>query len=374
MRYRCTIMRGGTSKGVFLAAQDLPRDAPARERVILRIFGSPDRRQIDGLGGAEFLTSKVAIIGPPSRPDADVDYTFGQVGISEPRIEYGNCGNISAAVGPYAIEEGIVEATGALTTVRIHSVAMQRILLAHVPTQDGRPVYAGGFAIDGVPGTGARMAIDYSDAAGSLGRGLLPTGRVRDILHVPGLGDLEVSFVDCSNPAVILRMEALGLGGDESIAALEADPSILRRVEAIRMHAARSLGIPWDEGADANYMPMLIAVREPLDYQSFADGERIAAGDIDFAARGWANGTLHKAFGGTTGVCVSAAARVPGTVLWNAIAPERREKSEVVIGHPSGRMFNESEIEARADGQWSVKKAVMYRTARRIMDGFVYVD
>ena len=377
MKYQCVIMRAGTSKGIYLSERDLPRDAVQRDRVILRMFGSPDRRQIDGLGGAEFLTSKVAIIGPPTRPDADVDYTFGQVGITEAKIDYGTCGNISSGVGPYAIEQGLVKATGALTQVRIHNTSTGRLLIAHVPTSRGMPVTAGDFAIDGVPGTGARIAMDYSDTAGSMTGALLPTGRVRDVLEVPGfpdLGRLDVSFVDCSNPAVFLRMEALHLKGDESPLAIDADPALVARIEAIRKAAAHVMGVPWDDRhIRTQAMPMLILVREPMDYTSFTTGSPVRAEDIDFVAKVWVAGTLHKTFGGTTAICTAAAARIPGTVLWDAIAPARRNKSEVVIGHPSGRMVTDCEIDD-AGGRFTVRRAVMYRTARRIMEGHVYVD
>lgn len=367
-------MRAGTSKGVFLSQEALPADTALRDRVILRMFGSPDRRQIDGLGGADFLTSKVAIIGPSSRPDADVDFTFGQVGITESKIDYGMCGNISSGVGPYAIEEGFVKATGALTKVRIHNTALARILVAHVQTKDGLPVYDGEFSIDGVPGTGAKIVMDYSDTAGASTGKLLPTGRVRDTLQVPGLGDIDVSLVDCSNPGVIVRMEVLGLRGDESPLEIDGDASLVAKIEAIRRAAAHVMGVPWDDNfVRTQAMPMLILVREPMDYRSFTTQEHVAAGDVDYVAKVWAAGTLHKTFGGTTGVCAAAAARIPGSLIWDAIAPERRNRSEVVTGHPSGRMFNDCEIREGGDGL-VVEKAYMYRTARRIMDGHVYVD
>lgn len=375
MKYRCVIMRGGTSKGVFLARQDLPEDAEQRDRIVLRIFGSPDRRQIDGLGGAELLTSKVAIIGPPTRPDADVDYTFGQVGITDPKVDYGgNCGNISSAVGPYAIEESLLRAREPITVVRIHNTNTGKVLVAHVPTANGQPVYKGDFAIDGTPGTGAKITMDYSHTAGAMTGKLLPTGRVRDRLRVSGLGELDVSMVDCANPGVFLRMEALGLRGDESPLQIEANKDTVAKIEAIRKAAAQVMGIPWDDKhVSAQLMPMLIVVREPMDYHTFTTGELVRAEDVDFIAKTYAAGTLHKLFGGTTSICTAAAARIEGTLVWEAIAPERRKKTEVIIGHPSGRMINESEV-AKEGNEFVVKKAYMFRTARRILEGHVYVD
>lgn len=200
-RIRTAIMRGGTSRALFVMRNELPADPAVRDRVILRLYGSPDVRQIDGLAGADPLTSKLAIIGPPTRPDADVDYTFGQVSITDAFVDYaGNCGNISSAVGPYAIDEGLVDPVEPVTTVRIHQTNTQCILLAHVPVRNGKAAVEGDYHIDGVPGTGARIALDFADTEGSITGRLLPTGNPVDRLEVPGVGPIELSLVDAGTP------------------------------------------------------------------------------------------------------------------------------------------------------------------------------
>src|SRR4030042_38499 len=211
---KCCIMRGGTSKAIFLLKNDLPANEELRDRIIRRIFGAPDVREIDGLGGAAPLTSKVAIIGPPTRKDCDIDYRFGQVNMVEPMIDYvGNCGNISSAVGPFAVDEGLVKAVEPVTTVRIHQVNTNRVIVAHVPVKNKKAEVEGNHVILGVPGTGAKIVLDFADSAGSVTDKLLPTGNVTDVLHVEGEGDIEVSLVDAANPLVFIRVKDEGIGG-----------------------------------------------------------------------------------------------------------------------------------------------------------------
>ena len=214
---RCTIMRGGTSKGIFFHRNDLPKVEALRDKVILRIFGAPDVREIDGLGGADPLTSKVAIIGPATRPDCDVDYLFGQVSMAEPMIDWkSNCGNLSAAVGPYAIDEGLIDAVSPVTMVRIHQVNTGKVITAEVLVRGNRAEVEGNHVIDGVPGTGAKLVLDWADSAGALTGKLLPTGNVVDVLPVEGLGDFEVSLVDAAIPVVFIDAVMLGLKGNET--------------------------------------------------------------------------------------------------------------------------------------------------------------
>jgi methylitaconate Delta-isomerase len=246
----CVFMRGGTSRGAYLWAQDLPTDPDERDRLILAIYGSPDARQIDGLGGADPLTSKVAILGPSSRPDADVDYTFGQVGINSASIDYQpNCGNISAGVGPYAIERGLVPAVSPVTRVRIYNTNTRKVIVAEVPVRDGRVEVEGDCTIDGVPGTGARILLDFLDSGGAATGRLLPTVRPRDTVSLAGR-DYTVSLVDAANPYVFVRAESVGLVGTELAERVNSDPELLTLLENIRGSAAKLYGFV-DDPAEA---------------------------------------------------------------------------------------------------------------------------
>ncbi|MBN1318755.1 MAG: PrpF protein, partial [Anaerolineales bacterium] len=216
-RIRCAFMRGGTSRGLFVMRNELPADPVMRDKVILRMYGSPDIRQIDGMGGADSLTSKLAIIGPPTRTDADVDYTFAQVSITKPLVDYkGNCGNISSAVGPFAIDQGLVEPVEPVTTVRIHQTNTDKLIIAQVPVVNGMARVEGDYKIDGVPGTGARIGLDFSDTAGAVTGSLLPTGHPMDRMDVPGVGPIDMTIVDAANPCVFVRAADLGIRGTET--------------------------------------------------------------------------------------------------------------------------------------------------------------
>jgi 2-methylaconitate cis-trans-isomerase PrpF len=374
MRVRCTIMRGGTSKAVFIPRDALPADPGEWDGVVLRILGSPDRRQIDGLGGADLLTSKVAVIGPPTHPDADLDYVFGQVSVTEPEIDWStNCGNVSVAVGPYAITEGYVNATDPVTRVRIHSPRQGRILIAEVPTADGQVVEAGDFAIFGVPGTGARITMDYTLTAGSKTAGLLPTGRARDVLEVPGVGRLEGSFVDAGNPAFFCRGEALGLDGREGPTDIDGDAALVDRIERARRAGARVLGLvaEWVR-LQSPILPLLIHVYPAQDQPDFVSGGTTPAGEMDFLAKLYCAGFSHKVFAGTSTICTGAASKVPGSVVHALLSAEATAAPVVRIGHFAGVIPVEAVVagEGRAARLVSAK---MWRTARRILDGHVYV-
>ncbi|WP_027717877.1 2-methylaconitate cis-trans isomerase PrpF family protein [Desulfovirgula thermocuniculi] len=374
-KIRCVIMRGGTSKGVFLLENDLPRDPQVRDRVILAIFGSPDPRQIDGLGGADSLTSKVAIIGPSSRPDADVDYTFGQVSITAPLVDYrGNCGNISSAVGPFAIDEGLVKAVEPVTTVRIFNTNTQKLIVAEVPVRDGKAVTKGDFAIDGVPGTGARITLNFLDSGGAVTGKLLPTGRVRDEVTLSDGTRLEVSLVDAANPVVFFKAADLGLTGVELPDMVNSDPQLLARIEEIRCIAAEMMGLANRQEATAKSpaVPKIIFVSPPCTYKA-SDGRVIEASQIDLVARAMSMQKMHKAFAVTGGICTSAAAKLKGTVVNEVLRPSAGRSKVIRLGHPSGTMEFEIEIMYGAGGTPRLEKAAVARTARRIMDGFVYV-
>jgi 2-methylaconitate cis-trans-isomerase PrpF len=371
----CVIQRGGTSKGVYLHERDLPKDPELRNRVILAIFGSPDKRQIDGLGGADPLTSKCAIIGPPERPEADINYTMVQVDITKPVLDFkGNCGNISSGVGPFAIDEGLVPVSEPETVVRIYNTNTKKILKAYVATEGGKSKYTGNYSIDGVPGTGSKILLDYSATGGTVNGNVLPTGKPVDVLSVPSIGTFEISFVDAANPTCFVKPEVLGLAGTEG----PLDQKILDvldKIELIRGTAAQMLGFV-DDPAEARIksptLPMLAFVSERADYISFVDGSPVKAEKMDFVSRLFFMQEMHKTYPGTGTVCTGAAALIPGTLV-NRVCAERASKEKMVrIGHPSGTIDIEVDVHNTKDGP-ELKLAAFGRTSRRIMEGFVYV-
>ncbi|MDP4127180.1 MAG: PrpF domain-containing protein [Bacillota bacterium] len=372
-RIRCTILRGGTSKGIFLMANDLATDPQKRDREILSIFGSPDVRQIDGLGGADPLTSKLAIIAPSTRPDADVDYTFGQVSITDYLVDYsGNCGNISSGVGPFAIDEGLVRAVEPITTVRIHNTNTGKILVAEVPVKDGKAKVAGDYKIAGVPGTGAKIMMDFAGTAGSVTNKVLPTGKAIDSLDIEGFGQLDASIVDVANPMVFVRAKDLGLTGIETPAEINGNKEILGLLEKIRGIAATMIGMAKDE-ADALKLspafPMIAFVSEPQEYADFTTGKIIPADQVDFVSRLMFMQVMHKTYAGTGTTCTGVAAKIPGTIVYEVC---RAKSSGVRIGHPAGVIDIEVEVETKG-AEPQVKRAAFGRTARRIMDGYAYI-
>jgi 2-methylaconitate cis-trans-isomerase PrpF len=374
-RLRCALVRGGTSRGLYVMRNELPKDPLLRDRVILAMYGSPDVRQIDGIGGADALTSKLAIIGPPTREDADVDYTFGQVSITAAFVDYaGNCGNISSGVGPFAIDEGLVDAVEPVTKVRIHQTNTSSMIVAEVPVVEGKAAVDGDYRIAGVPGSGARIAMDFSDTAGAVTGRILPTGNPRDTLDVEGLGPIEVSIVDAGNPVVFLRASSLGLKGTESPAEIDADAKLLDSIERVRGHAAQMVGMvaDWHEAADSSpYVPFIALVEPPQDYISFATSEKVGQGDVDFVSRLLFMLKMHKAYPITGTVCTGAAARIPGTIV-HEVAGDSTDEGLVRIGHPSGVVEVETEVESSDSGP-ILRRASVGRTARRIMEGYIFV-
>ncbi len=371
----CVIQRGGSSKGVFLHGKDLPEDPDLREKILLAIFGSPDRRQIDGLGGADPLTSKVAIITPSQRKDADIDYTFGAVDINEPIVDLkGNCGNMSAGVGPFAIDEGLVQAKGPETIVRIFNTNTKKILNAYVPTDGGKTKYLGDYSIAGVPGSGAKILLDYSTTAGAVTGKLLPTGHPMDVISIPSIGKIEMSIVDAGNPLCFIKPEALKLSGIEGPLDQRVI-DLLDKIELIRGTAAKMIGMASDvkkARTESPQLPSLAIVSEPVTYKNFADGREIQADEIDFVSRLFYMQEMHKAYGGTSTVCTGAAALTEGTLVNLVCTPKARETKTVRIGHPSGVISIEVDVAKRGD-EFQLTKAAFGRTSRRIMEGFVYV-
>lgn len=375
-RIPAVLMRGGTSRGLYIMRSELPADQVQRDRVILQLYGSPDIRQIDGVGGADPLTSKLAIIGSPSRPDADVDYTFAQVSITDAYVDYsGNCGNISSGVGPFAIDQGLVDPVEPVTMVRIHQTNTRSLIIAQVPVVNGKAAVEGDYHIDGVPGSGARIGLDFADTAGSATGKLLPTGNPVDRMDVPGVGLIEMSIVDAANPAVFVRAADMGIVGTETPAWIDANRELNDRIERVRGTAAARMGLvrEWSEAAKRSpYIPFLVMVSPPTDYADYASSRTIKAEQVDVVARLVFMLKMHKTYPVTGTVCTGAAAKIPGTLVYEAARPEQRERELLLIGHPAGVIDIQTAVE-RSGEQIRLMRASVGRTARRIMEGNVLV-
>ncbi|MGH8868326.1 MAG: 2-methylaconitate cis-trans isomerase PrpF family protein [Actinomycetes bacterium] len=374
MRVPAVIMRGGTSKGLFFHEKDLPEDPVVRDRFILAAYGSPDPygRQVDGLGGATSTTSKVAVIGDGAPHGVDVSYDFGQVAIGQPLVDRrGNCGNISSAVGPFAVDEGLVEATDPVTPVRFLNVNTGKVIVAHVPTKNGRYDPVGDYEIPGVPGSGAQIRLDYVEPAGAVTGRLLPTGNVTDTLDVAGVGTVEVSLVDAANPLVFVRWTDLGLDGAEHPDEIDSDPALLARIEAVRAEASVLAGIAptTDEATrDVPSVPKLAFVGPPRDYLT-SDGEKVVATDTSLRAAMMSMGRVHRSYPLTGALCTAVATAVEGTVA-NRVAPA--EAGVTRIGHPAGVLAMEAHPRLTPEG-WAVDAVSGHRTARRLMEGWALV-
>jgi methylitaconate Delta-isomerase len=382
---RCVIMRGGTSKAVFLKEADLSRDPAERDRTILAIFGSPDRRQIDGLGGADPLTSKLAIIGPVRHDAAraagtHLTYTFGQVEIAHPEIDWISlCGNISAAVGAFAIYEGYVEAVAPLTQVKVYNTNLDRVLSIEVPVHNGRPLEEGDYVVPGVPGTGARIIVDFAATAGAATGALLPTGNPLDRLSIPGLGDIDASLVDTGNAHVFVRARDLGLKGTETAAEIDRDAKLAAVLERIRGVAAVRMGMvssPEASRDESPAAPLIGMVSPPADYHDAIGDRTVLADEVDLVSRLMFMQQMHKTYAATSTACTGVASQIPGTVVYESTRREARtslrNRREVRIGHPAGVIETETELEL-VDGRYTVRRATVGRTARRIMEGDVFV-
>lgn len=374
---RCAIIRGGTSKGVYFLENDLPTDPAIRERVLLRVFGSPDVRQIDGLGGATSQTSKVMIVRPAQRPEADVDYTFGQVSFRTPVIDWGgNCGNLTSAIAPFAIDMGLVNLTEPITEVRIFNTNTNKLIIARVPVKNGRALAEGDYEISGVPGSGAKIELEFTDPAGSITGKLLPTGRPADAIVLDDGRRFTVSIVDASNPVVFMLAEELDVRGDELPAELDSRTDVLETMEQVRSQVCEMLGIVKDRG-QATYqspgLPKIGFVSPPRDYVN-SRGETIRGDAITVLARLLSVQRAHGAYMVTGAVCTGAAAVVPGTIVNEVSSPPRPRDGadEVLIGHPFGPM-DVAVRHRRAGEQTVIDGVTVGRTARRILDGYVYV-
>jgi len=372
---KCTYMRGGTSKAVFFKKNELPENEERRDEIIKAVFGT-DVRQIDGMGGADITTSKVAIISQSERSDADVDYNFGQVQIGENFIVWdNNCGNISSAVGPYAIDEGMVKVTDPITEVRIHNTNTQKVLIARVETKEGRAAVHGDFVLDGVPGTGSKIELDYKMTYGAATGRLLPTGNVVDTLDVQGVGEIAVSIVDIANPVCFVKAEDIGLRGDESKPELKANKDVLKKLEAIRAKTALTCGFVNnvdDATLKSPTRPMIAFVSSAHDYTDYVTGKTIHEKDLDFLSRVIWNQEPVDTYTGTGTVCTCVASQIEGTLVNQVCGSEPQKSGLVRFGHGRGINSVFTEV-SKENNEFVVKKAVFNRTARRIMDGYVYV-
>lgn len=375
----CTILRGGSSKGVYIERDQLPPPGAERDRAILDIFGTPDVRQIDGLGGADKLTSKVAVMGSPTRPDCDIDYLFGQVGTVHPTIDWtSNCGNLSAGAALYAVHGGYVPAQGEAASVTIHQANTGRRLRARVPLEDGHAALRGDFTIGGVPGTGPRIDLDFGDFAGAaMKRGLLPTGRALDAFTVPGVGRLQVSVVDAANLCLFVRAEDVGVDPQTGVEALQADGGLIERLEALRATVSREIGFVT---ADVEHQmrvrvnPLVFVVAAPTAYVALG-GSTVDAASYDILSRSMARRAFSKAHPGTGSVGTAVACGIPGTIARERFRGSAGvgEPYRVRIGHPSGLLEVTTELRAGTHGTPELHSAVLGRTARVIMTGRVYL-
>ncbi len=378
-------MRGGTSKGVFFRLDDLPQAAQvagaARDALLMRVIGSPDPygKQIDGMGGATSSTSKTVILAKSSRPGHDVDYLFGQVSIDSAFVDWsGNCGNLSAAVGSFAISAGLVDAArvppDGIATVRIWQANIGKTIVAHVPMSAGAVQETGDFELDGVTFPAAEVQLEFIDPGADeegAGGAMFPTGRLVDQLDVPGVGTFRATMINAGIPTIFLNAEDLGYTGTELQDAINSDPQALARFETIRAHGALRMGLiaHIDDAGKRQHTPKIAFVARPADYVS-SSGKRVAAADIDLLARVMSMGKLHHAMVGTAAIAIGAAAAIPGTLVNLAAGGGARQT--VRFGHPSGTLRVGAEA-TDSGGQWSIGKAIMSRSARVLMNGWVHV-
>ncbi|HUP30604.1 MAG TPA: 2-methylaconitate cis-trans isomerase PrpF [Usitatibacter sp.] len=381
LRIPAVYMRGGTSKGVFFRAEDLPTDRAARDRLLLRVVGSPDPygKQIDGMGAATSSTSKVVILSPSTREGCDVDYLFGQVAIDRALIDWsGNCGNLTAAVGPFAVSQGWIAAPrDGVATVTIWQANISKRIVAHVPVRGGEVVEEGGFVLDGVAFPAAEIRIEFLDPGGGgddgdAGGAMFPTGHLVDVLDVPGVGRVEATLVTAGNPTVIVDAATVGLQGHE-LAAMVNTPQVLARGEAIRAHGALAMGLvkSLQEASETRlHTPKIAFVSPPRAYGA-SSGKAVAAADIDLTLRMLSMGQMHHAITGTGAVALAVACAIPGTVAQRVLGAAV-DPLATRIGHPSGTLTVGAAVAKEGD-EWKVERAVMSRSARRLMEGWVRV-
>ena len=385
LKIAATYMRGGTSKGVFFRVEDLPEAArvpgPARDALLQRVIGSPDPygKQIDGMGGATSSTSKTVLLSRSERPDHDVDYLFGQVAIDKAFVDWsGNCGNLSAAVGPFAITNGLVDPSrmprNGVAIVRIWQANIGKTIISHVPITDGAVQETGDFELDGVTFPAAEVQLEFMDPAAEddgAGGAMFPTGQVVDDLEVPGVGTLKATMINAGIPTIFVNADSIGYTGTELQDAINGDEKALAKFETIRAHGALRMGLikHLDEIATRQHTPKVAFVAKPAAYAA-SSGKQVDVGDVDVLVRAMSMGKLHHAMMGTAAVAIGTAAAIPGTLV--NLAAGGGEREAVRFGHPSGTL-RVGALASQVDGEWVVKKAIMSRSARVLMEGWIRV-
>jgi 2-methylaconitate cis-trans-isomerase PrpF len=364
-------VRGGTSKGVFFHESDLPSDKAERDRIILHALGSPDpyKRQLNGMGGGLSSLSKVVIVAKSEHPDADVDYTFAQVSVDEPVVAYrGACGNLSASVGAFAVDEGLIKVPDGEAFVRVHMTNTGKIYEARFPVRDGMTVEDGDYVMPGVSGTGAKITLDYLDPGGAITGALLPSGKVRDRIEIAGLGEVQVSLVDATNAMVFLDAADMGCEATERPDDLDSDETFMSRMEEARRKGAVLMGMAnrLDDVPPAS--PKVGIVARPKDFTAL-DGTKFKEEDMDLTVRVISMENVHRALPGTIGMCIAAAARVEGTIAHSLAG----NHTPIRIGNPSGVVPVDADVSRKDNGDWSVSAITVFRTQRRLMEGSVLV-
>jgi 2-methylaconitate cis-trans-isomerase PrpF len=374
LKIPAVFMRGGTSNAVVFNAKDLPQDRAQWDAIFLAAIGSPDPygRQLDGMGGGVSSLSKVCVVGPPSRNDADIDYTFAQVQVKEARVDYGaNCGNMSSAMGPFAVDEGLVKVSGPEALVRVHNTNTKKIIWSKFPLDNGQAAVDGDLAIPGVAGIGAPVKLEFREPGGATTGKLLPTGNAAEMLNVPGYGRFRVSMVDAANACVFARASDLGIKGTELPEEIDANPELLKKLAAIRIAASIAMGITKtpEEAAKRATVPFVGFVSGPQEAKTLT-GERIEAGGVDLTARMMSSGQPHRALPLTCTLCLAVAARVEGTVVNEVARPAHNPEAEIRIGMPSGVLTAAASVR-KLEGQWYAEQGAFYRTQRRMFEGNV---
>jgi 2-methylaconitate cis-trans-isomerase PrpF len=376
LKIPAVFMRGGTSNAIVFNVADLPRDRAEWNEIFLAAMGSPDPygRQLDGMGGGMSSLSKVCVVGPATRNDADVDYTFAQVQVKEAAVDYsGNCGNMSSAVGPFAVDEGLARASGPEALVRIHNTNTGKIIWSRFALDGGIAAVDGNLVIPGVAGTGAPVKLEFREPGGATTGKLLPTGNVADVLDVPGFGKHRVSMVDAANACVFVRAADLGVQGTELPDEIEADADLLRRLAAIRIAASVAMGVARtaEEAKARAVVPFVGFVSAPRNSKTLT-GETLEEGQVDLTGRMLSSGQPHRALPLTASLCMAVAARLPGSIVSDAIRPGAGPESAIRIAMPSGILTVAATVEKRG-GQWHAEQGAFYRTQRRMFEGHVLV-
>jgi 2-methylaconitate cis-trans-isomerase PrpF len=374
LRIPAVFMRGGTSKAIVFHARDLPADRAQWDEIFLAAIGSPDPhgRQLDGMGGGISSLSKVCVIGPPSRADADIDYTFAQVQVKDARVDYGaNCGNMSSAMGPFAVDEGLVKASGREAMVRIHNTNTRKIIHSHFLLEDGVAAVDGDLEIPGVAGSGSPVRLEFMDPGGATTRRLLPTGNAVDVLDVPGVGKIRASMIDAANACVFVAASDIGATGSELPDALDAAPELMNKLAAVRIAASVAMGITRtpEEAALKRSVPFVGFVAPAMETSTLA-GDMITAHDTDLVGRMISNGQPHRALPLTGSLCMAVAARIEGSVVHEAVRAAADPDAAIRIAMPSGILVVAATVRNR-DGAWHAEQGAFYRTQRRLFEGRV---